>query len=438
LTFAVAKCTLVLLLKSARSYHLCFVSNCMGTTLTRLNTGTPADIRRACELSVVIPCLNEAETLAICIQKAQKAMLEAGIDGEVVVADNGSTDGSREIAIENGAFLVSVPIRGYGAALAAGFQAAHGRYLIMADGDDSYNFAHIPRFLASLRGGADLVMGNRFRGGIEPGAMPVLHRYLGNPVLSFLGRVIFQAKCGDFHCGMRGLTRKAFDRLELRTPGMEFASEMVVKAALKGLRIEEVPTTLSPDGRSRAPHLRTWRDGWRHLRFLLLYSPKWLFLYPGLTLMCLGLIATALLEPGELHLGSVNFDVDTLTYALAAVMIGYQTVIFGVAAKTFGVSIGILPEHHPWVERALNFASLETGTIIGVLLTVLGIVGSIMGVHLWHQTGFGRLNPGLALRVSLPSATAIILGVETVMASWFLGVLRLARIENPRQSRASE
>ncbi len=406
----------------------------MEITLTNADTEAFEGVRTKCELSVVIPCLNEAETLAVCIQKAQKAMREANIDGEVVVADNGSTDGSQEIARQNGAFLVAVPIRGYGAALATGFRESHGRYLIMADGDDSYNFSHIPRFLESLRSGADLVIGNRFQGGIAPGAMPFLHRYLGNPVLSFLGRFIFGVKCGDFHCGMRGLSRRAFERLDLRTPGMEFASEMVVKAALKGLRIKEVPTTLQPDGRSRAPHLRTWRDGWRHLRFLLLYSPKWLFLYPGLTLMFLGLVLTALIEPGEFQIGSVKLDVDTLTYALAAVMIGYQTVIFGVAAKTFGVSAGILPKHRPWVERALDFASLETGTIVGVVLTLLGIAGSILGVRLWHQTGFGPLNPTSALRVTLPSATAIILGVETVMASWFLGVLRLLEVEGPRKS----
>lgn len=405
----------------------------MGTTLTKPGLEALEASPSTCELSVVIPCLNEAETLAICIQKAQRAIREAGIDGEVVVADNGSTDGSQEIARQNGAFLVPVPIRGYGAALAAGFRAAHGRYLIMADGDDSYNFSHIPRFLESLRRGADLVMGNRFQGGIEPGAMPFLHQYLGNPVLSFMGRVIFQAKCGDFHCGMRGLSKNAFDRLDLRTPGMEFASEMVVKAALKGLRIDEVPTTLSPDGRSRAPHLRTWRDGWRHFRFLLLYSPKWLFLYPGLTLMLLGLIMTILIEPGAFRVGNIVLDVDTLTYSLAAVMIGYQTVIFGIAAKTFGVAAGFLPKHRPWVERALDFASLETGTIAGLVLLVLGIAGSILGVRLWHESGFGSLNPGVALRVTLPSATAIILGVETVMASWFLGVLRLANLERPRE-----
>jgi Glycosyl transferase family 2 len=407
----------------------------MSTIVTDAPAGTPTGTPGTCELSVVIPCLNEAETLAVCIQKAQKALREGGIDGEVIVADNGSTDGSTEIALENGARLVPVPVRGYGAALQAGFRAAHGRFLIMADGDDSYNFAHIPRFLDSLRGGADLVMGNRFKGGIEPGAMPFLHRYLGNPVLSLLGRIIFKAKCGDFHCGMRGLSKKAFERLDLRTPGMEFASEMVVKAALKDLRIVEVPTTLAPDGRSRAPHLRTWRDGWRHLRFLLLYSPKWLFLYPGLALMVIGLVATVLLEQGSLQIGGVEFDVDTLTYALAAVMIGYQTVIFGVAAKTFGASMGILPRHRPWAERALDFASLETGTIIGLLLTLIGIGGSFWGVRLWHQAGFGALNPGVALRVTLPSATAIILGVETAMASWFLGVLRLARTDGSRETK---
>lgn len=396
---------------------------------------TYAPVRQGtCELSVVIPCLNEAETLAVCIDKAYAAIRSNGIDGEVIVADNGSTDGSREIAVLHGAVLVPVPTRGYGAALMGGFEAARGRFLIMADGDDSYEFAHIPRFVQALRNGADLVMGNRFKGGIKPGAMPFLHRYLGNPVLSFLGRVIFGVNAGDFHCGMRGLTKQTFETLELRTPGMEFASEMVVKASLKGLRIEEVPTTLSPDGRSRAPHLRTWRDGWRHLRFLLLYSPKWLFLYPGLIMIFLGACGTVWLLPHEQHIGSVSFDLDTLVYSLSAVLIGFQTAVFGICAKVYGVNIGILPPHRPGMQRGLKIFSLETGTILGLVLVIVGIACSVASLRFWHLTGFGLLNADRMLRITLPSAVLIILGIEIVMASWLLGVLSIPRFEGRTRS----
>jgi glycosyltransferase involved in cell wall biosynthesis len=271
--------------------------------------GTPV------ELTVVMPCLNEAETLAVCVDKALAALAANGISGEVVIADNGSTDGSQAIALEHGARVVPVPLRGYGAALNAGIQAAHGKYVLMGDADDSYEFAHIPRFLKELRGGADLVMGNRFQGGIGPKAMPPLHRYLGNPVLSFLGRALFSAPIGDFHCGMRAFSKDAYARLGLRTTGMEFASEMVVKASLLGQKIVEVPTTLQKDGRSRPPHLKTWRDGWRHLRFLLMYSPRWLFLFPGLALMIVGLALMVWLLPAERPLGHMNLGVDTLAYA---------------------------------------------------------------------------------------------------------------------------
>ena len=250
-------------------------------------------------ISIVMPCLNEAETLAICIRKALAAIAATGVPGEVVIADNGSTDGSLAIAADEGARVVNVPIRGYGAALFAGFEAAHGKYILMADADDSYDFGHLTRFLAALDAGADLVVGNRFRGGIKPGAMPFLHRYLGNPVLSYLGRLLFRIPVSDFHCGIRGFRKDAMLRVNLRTTGMEFASEMIVKSSLMGLKISEVPTTLSPDGRTRAPHLRTWRDGWRHLRFLLLYSPRWLFLYPGLAATLVGFLVTVCISPSS-------------------------------------------------------------------------------------------------------------------------------------------
>jgi glycosyltransferase involved in cell wall biosynthesis len=384
-----------------------------------------------CEVSVVIPCLNEAETLAGCIEKAHIAMRDAGIDGEVVVADNGSTDRSPEIAVAFGARLLSIPRKGYGAALMGGFSQAYGRYLIMADGDASYDFAHVPRFVGPLRNGADLVMGNRFKGGIAPGAMPFLHRYLGNPVLSFLGRLIFGAKCGDFYCGMRGLSKEAFEHMHLCTTGMEFASEMVVKATLAGMRVEEVPTTLSPDGRSRSPHLRTWHDGWRGLRFLFLYSPSWLFLYPGLLLMALGLGGSLWLMPHRRYIGAVSFDVDTLVYTLGAILIGFQAIVFAFFAQLYGVMAGLLPRRS-WIEKWLPHVSLERGLALGVLLTLGGLVATLYGVHLWGLTGFGELNTAGMLRITLPAACAMLLGAEICFASCFLGVLRLGETESEK------
>jgi glycosyltransferase involved in cell wall biosynthesis len=280
-----------------------------------------------------MPCLDEEESIGQCIRMAKEGLDRTGARGEIVIADNGSTDGSREIARELGARVVDVPDRGYGAALMGGFEAAHGRYVIMGDADGSYDFGHIEGFLERLRAGDDLVMGNRFRGGIEEGAMPFLHRYLGNPVLSFVGRLLFPSAIGDFHCGLRGFRREILGALDLQSPGMEFASEMVVKATLSELRISEVPTTLSPDLRSRPPHLRTWRDGWRHLRFLLLFSPRWLFFYPGLALMAIGLVATIALLPGELRIFGIGFDVHTLVYASAMIVVGYQAMLFAVFAR---------------------------------------------------------------------------------------------------------
>ncbi|HUJ71047.1 MAG TPA: glycosyltransferase family 2 protein, partial [Verrucomicrobiae bacterium] len=287
------------------------------------------------ELSIVMPCLNEAETLATCIQKAQQWLAANHVEGEVVVADNGSTDGSREIAARLGAHVEPIATRGYGSALQGGIQAAKGRFIIMGDADDSYDFGNLQPFLDKLREGYELVMGNRFLGGIEPGAMPPLHRYLGNPVLTGIGRLFFRSPCRDFHCGLRGFNREAILKLDLRTTGMEFASEMVVKATLNKLKVTEVPTTLSPDGRSRPPHLRSWRDGWRHLRFLLLYSPRWLFLYPGFGVMLVGLLGGLWLLRGPLTVGNVGFDVQTLLYCAAAVIIGFQAVVFAVFTKIF-------------------------------------------------------------------------------------------------------
>ena len=378
------------------------------------------------ELTVVMPCLNEAETLATCVDKALAALRESGIAGEVLVADNGSTDGSQEIAAAHGARVVPVPLRGYGAALNAGITAARGTYVLMADADDSYNFAHIPRFLAELRKGADLVMGNRFAGGIGPGAMPPLHRYLGNPVLSWMGRTLFKTPVGDFHCGIRAFSRAAYEQLGLRTTGMEYASEMVVKSSLLKQRIVEVPTTLQKDGRSRPPHLKTWRDGWRHFRFLLMYSPRWLFLFPGLALMLGGFALMAWLLPAERPLGHVNLGVDTLAYAAAAVLLGFQLVFFGIAAKVFAMTEGLLPEDESF-NRWFQYVTLETGLVVGVLIFLTGIGIAISSVVSWSHAGYGSLPPVEMMRRTLPAMLCLMLGTEICFASFFLSLLGLRR-----------
>lgn len=377
-------------------------------------------------ISVVMPCLNEAETLAVCIRKAVKAIDAAGVSGEVIVADNGSTDGSQAIAIREGARVVNVAVRGYGAALMAGINAACSEYILMADSDDSYNFSHLPRFLAALESGADLVMGNRFKGGIEPGAMPLLHKYLGNPVLSFLGRLYFKAPVGDFHCGMRAFRKSPIKALDLQTTGMEFASEMVVKATLARLRIGEVPTTLSPDGRSHPPHLHTWHDGWRHLRFLLLYCPRWLFFYPGALLGLIGVALAAWLLPAPRAIGRVTFDVDTLAYASACILIGFHSCAFAVSAKVFGISQGLLPAD-PKFERCFRYLTLETGLFVGATLFAIGLGDAVYNVWAWYRSGFGHLVASQALRVTLPSATALMLGFEICLTSFFISLLGLRR-----------
>jgi glycosyltransferase involved in cell wall biosynthesis len=403
-----------------------------GRSIVAAGMETAAVHARPIEMTVVLPCLNEAETLAVCVDKALAALRENNISGEVVVADNGSTDGSQAIATEHGARVVPVPVRGYGAALNAGILAARGKYVLMGDADDSYEFGHIPRFLAELRDrpdgsqGADLVMGNRFRGGIGPKAMPPLHKYLGNPVLSALGRILFRAPIGDFHCGMRAFRKDSYERLGLRTTGMEFASEMVVKASLLGQKIVEVPTTLQKDGRSRPPHLKTWRDGWRHLRFLLMYSPRWLFLFPGLALMILGLGMMAWLLPAERPLGHVNLGVDTLAYAAAAVLLGFQLVFFGVAAKVFAITEGLLPEDESF-DRWFRFITLETGLIVGGLLLFIGIGIAVSSVVSWSHTGYGSLPPVQMMRHTLPAMLCLMLGTEVCFASFFLSLLGLKR-----------
>jgi glycosyltransferase involved in cell wall biosynthesis len=371
-----------------------------------------------------MPCLNESETLARCIVKARDFLTRSGIDGEVLIADNGSTDGSQAIAAEHGARVIPVAEKGYGSALLGGIRAARGRFVIMADSDDSYDFSALDDFVAKLREGYALVMGNRFRGGILPGAMPPLHRYLGNPVLTAVGRLFFKSPCGDFHCGLRGFNREAMLRLDLQTPGMEFASEMVVKATISKLKITEVPTTLSPDGRSRPPHLRSWRDGWRHLRFLLLFSPRWLFLYPGLAMFVLGLLTMAWLLPQPRTVGSVTLDIHTLLYASLAVTLGFQSVMFWIFVKVYGMREGIVP-FDPSFHALKGAITLERGLIAGGLLLLFGLVTGAYALSSWNLAGFGLLRPSETMRVVIPSATAILLAFQIAYGAFFISVLEI-------------
>ena len=378
------------------------------------------------ELTILMPCLNEAQTLATCITKARNFLQRAGIDGEVLIADNGSDDGSQDIARAHGARVVDIASRGYGAALIGGIAGARGRFVIMGDADDSYDFSHLDAFVEQLRGGAQLVMGNRFRGGIAAGAMPALHRYLGNPVLTGIGRLFFPSAIGDFHCGLRGFERAAILRLKLQASGMEFASEMVVKATLHRLKVVEVPTTLSPDGRNRPPHLRSWRDGWRHLRLLLVFSPRWLFLYPGLTLVLLGALGMVWLLPQQRQLGDVVLGVHTLLFAGVAVVLGVQATSFAVFAKVFAIQTGLLPDDAriAWFTRQ---ATLERGLVGGLSLALAGLVGSAYAVFQWGHAGFGPLGIDSTMRMVIPSATAILVGVQIAFSWFFLGVLQLGR-----------
>src|SRR5215468_2061099 len=372
-----------------------------------------------------MPCLNEAETVATCVQKAVKFIADNGINGEVVVADNGSTDGSQRLAEDAGARVVNVKDKGYGNALMGGILAARGEYVIMGDADDSYDFTNLMPFIIELRKGYDLVMGNRFKGGIAPGAMPPLHRYLGNPVLSFVGRLFFRSPIGDFHCGLRGFRRDSAINLGLQATGMEFASEMVVKATLAKQKITEVPTTLARDGRSRPPHLRSWRDGWRHLRFLLLFSPRWLFFLPGLAVGLTGLVVGTLVAIGPLTIGSVTFDVDTLVAASAMVVIGFQSVLFWLFTQVYAGAEGFLPEE-PKVQRELEKLSLEGG-----LVGLAGLAGLIFTLLYWNGQKFSHLNYEHSLRIMIPSVTALIVSCQVVLGTFFLSILGIKHTRHP-------
>ena len=378
------------------------------------------------EITIVMPCLNEAETLAICIKKAFLFFERESINGEVIIADNGSTDGSQKIALSLNATVVNVSNKGYGSALIGGITEANGTYVIMGDADDSYDFNNLMPYLIKLREGYDLVMGNRFKGGIEKEAMPFLHKYLGNPVLSFLGKLFYNIKIGDFHCGLRGFSKDAFDKMELKTTGMEFASEMVVKASLLELSITEVPTILSKDGRTRPPHLNTWRDGWRHLRFLLLYSPKWLFFYPGAFLMIFGLITSIFLINNPITLGTTTFDVHTLLFTSSFLLIGFQFLLFYGLTKIYTVENGLLPKSKKY-DKQFKVINLEKGLIGGVLLILTGVILSFLAYQNWQDLNFGNITNSNVLRIVIPAVTCMLLGVQIILFSLFFSILGLKK-----------
>lgn len=377
------------------------------------------------ELTILLPCLNEAETIEICIDKAKSYLVRSGVRGEVLVADNGSTDGSQQLATARGARLVQVRDRGYGAALRNGILAARGRYVAMGDADDSYDLSQLGLFVAKLREGYDIVMGNRFQGGIAPGAMPFLHRYLGNPVLSFLGRLFFSVEVGDFHCGLRAFNRERVQALNLHTTGMEFASEMLISAAVRSYRICEVPTALKKDGRSRPPHLRTWRDGWRHLSFLLMLSPRWLFIYPGLALMLFGVCIAVLLFPGPVEIAAgIRLDIHTFLVGAIAILIGVQNLTCGLIAQRFAVKYGLLPESRQ-SHRMLSFFTFKRGLIVAISAVGLGVAGFTWSLFTWASVDFGPLAYPIVLRVLIVSLTCIAIGVQLGFTVFLAGIISI-------------
>ena len=382
---------------------------------------------QALELTILMPCLNEAETIEVCVRKAMGYLKRSGVAGEVLIGDNGSTDGSQALAESAGARVVAIPQKGYGAALLGGIAAAKGKFIIMGDADDSYDFENLDGMIEHLRGGAELVMGNRFKGGIAPGAMPPLHRYLGNPVLSFIGRLFFDVPIGDFHCGLRGFSRQAITDLGLQSTGMEFASEMVVKASLYGLRIEETPTTLKPDGRSRPPHLKTWRDGWRHLRFLLLHSPRWLFIYPGAVLLVLGLAGSARLAAGEVDITpTIQLDVHSLIVACFAVVIGVQLMMFGALARRYQTLEGVLPPTARF-QKFLMGMNLESILQVALVIFLAGAAGTAWAVASWAGTGFGAIQYHGLMRVLVMSLTGVAVAIQLAAAGFLASVFALRR-----------
>lgn len=375
------------------------------------------------ELTVIMPCLNEAETLEICIKKALKCMKENNINGEVLIADNGSTDGSIEIAERCGARVARIPTRGYGAALIGGTKEAKGKYCIMGDSDDSYDFSNLMPYIEKLREGYELVMGNRFKGGIEKGAMPFLHKYLGTPVISFIGRLFYHNNIGDFNCGMRGYNREKILELNLQTTGMEYASEMIVQSALHGLKIAEVPTTLSVDGRTRAPYLSTWSDGWRHLKFLLLHSPNWLFFIPGMILAIAGLLLMILIGVAPIIINNISFDINTMLFGGAFFVIGMNIIIFSIFTKIFAANTKYIPMTKS-IEKLSKF-SAEKGIKIGLISLLCGIAISVFALVVWGKTSFGNLDPQKIMRLTIPAVCLCIIGFQLIFGGFFIGVLQI-------------
>lgn len=381
------------------------------------------------EITVLMPCLNEAETIAACIEDALSAFATARVVGEVLIADNGSSDGSQKIAEDMGARVLSVCEKGYGSALIGGINSAKGKYVLMGDADQSYDFKELPKFLERLRQGAELVMGCRLpRGGgtIMPGAMPPLHRWLGNPVLSALGKIFFSSPADDFHCGLRAFNRQSIVKLDLCTKGMEFASEMVVKATLSKLKIEQVPITLHPDGRTRAPHLRSWRDGWRHLRFMLLYSPDWLFILPGMLLFILGLGGFSILLPKPLTIGTITFDLSTLIVFSSATLVGAQILGFGILIKVYAISSGIWPGHDRWLRFARG-RSIDLGLLLGTLFLLFGLSVLFWAADDWREAKFAALNYQESLRTTITAVTAIAFGLQTLFTSFAIAMVGMKR-----------
>lgn len=374
------------------------------------------------ELTILMPCLNEAKTIGNCIQQAQKFLGDYKIQGEILIADNGSTDGSDQIAQTLGARIVKIKEKGYGNAIRGGITVARGKYIIIGDADESYDFYHLMPFLNKLREGNDLVMGNRFKGGIEPGAMPPLHQYLGNPILSGIGKLFFKTPINDFHCGLRGFSKESALKMDLHSSGMEFASEMVIKASLLKMNICEIPTTLSPDGRDRPPHLQTWRDGWRHLRFMLIYSPRWLFLYPGIFMMLIGLILSTWTFFSPITINSVEFDIHSLLYFNAIILIGFNMVLFSIQSRYYGHRVGLLPKSEK-ISKFVNHFTLERGLFLGIILIFLGFSMALWAFSIWAQSQFGNINPRSTMRIAIPSISIILMGTQTIFSSFFISIL---------------
>ncbi len=375
------------------------------------------------ELTILMPCLNESRTLKSCIDKAQKFLADNNIDGEVLIADNGSTDGSQDIARNAGARVVDIEEKGYGSALIGGCNAALGKYVIMGDSDDSYDFSNLMLFVEKLREGYELVMGNRFKGGIEKGAMPPLHKYLGNPVLSTIGRILYKSPIRDFHCGLRGYNKESIQKLNLHTTGMEYASEMVVQATLHELKICEVPTTLKKDGRDRPPHLRSWSDGWRHLTFLLMHAPNWLFLYPGILLFLVGIFLSAKIIIDPIIINDITFDVNTLVYSAIATIIGFQLVLFYVLTIKYATKTKLIPITK--IDKRLIKFTMNRGIFIGAISFLIGLIGSIIAIIIWYNTGFGDLESSRMLRLTIPMLILFVCGIQLMFSSFFLGILEI-------------